>query len=144
MGSTDDQKSNEGARFRDKGLIRALLILAGTLCVALGILGIVLPVLPTTPFLLLAAVCYARSSRRFYHWLMTNRWFGSYVRRYQEGKGIPVKLKILAILLLWLVSGYAVWFVATLWWVRLILCIVAIGVTIHLMAIKTSKPEGKK
>jgi uncharacterized membrane protein YbaN (DUF454 family) len=144
MGSTDDQKSNEGPRFQDTGLIRALLILAGTLCVALGILGIVLPVLPTTPFLLLAAVCYARSSRRFYHWLMTNRWFGRYVRRYQEGKGIPVKLKVLAILLLWLVSGYAIWFVATLWWVRLILCIVAIGVTIHLMAIKTSKPEVRK
>ena len=73
-----------------KRLTRVLLIAGGNLCVALAVLGLFLPVLPTTPFLLLAAVCYARSSERFYHWLVTNRWFGAYIRNYREGRGIPL------------------------------------------------------
>ena len=81
-------------------MTRILLIACGTLCVALAVLGLFLPVLPTTPLLLLAAVCYARSSERFYHWLMTNRWFGAYIRNYREGRGIPLWHKVLAISLL--------------------------------------------
>jgi uncharacterized membrane protein YbaN (DUF454 family) len=123
-----------------KELIKKLLIVSGTLCVALAILGMFLPVLPTTPFLLLAAVCYARGSKRFYNWLMTNRWYGQYIRHYREGKGIPLKQKVFAILLLWLTIGYAVWAVS-LWWVQLILLAIAGGVTIHLTTIKTFKPE---
>ena len=92
-------------------LIRTLLLVSGTLCVVLGVLGMFLPVLPTTPFLLLAAICYARSSKRFYNWLMTNRWCGAYIRNYREGRGIPLKQKVLTILLLWLTIGYAAWFV---------------------------------
>jgi hypothetical protein len=124
-----------------KGLTRTLLIVGGTLCVALGILGMFLPVLPTTPFLLLAAVCYARSSKRFYDWLMTNRWCGAYIRNYREGRGITLRQKALTISLLWLTIGYAVWFVLSLWWVRLILLGVAGGVTFHLIRMKTLKPE---
>ncbi len=66
------------------------LIVAGTICVCLGVAGIFLPLLPTTPFLLLAAVCYAGSSPRFYHWLMNNRWFGRYIKNYREGKGLTL------------------------------------------------------
>lgn len=126
-----------------KNLKRNLLIAAGTLCVALGVLGIFLPVLPTTPFLLLAAICYARSSERFYHWLLTNRWFGEYIRNYREGRGIPLRQKVLTILLLWLTIGYAAWFVVPLWWVKLILLGIAAGVTIHLLKIKTFQPEAQ-
>jgi uncharacterized membrane protein YbaN (DUF454 family) len=122
-------------------LIRILLITSGTLCVILGFLGMFMPVLPTTPFLLLAAICYARSSKRFYNWLMTNRWCGAYIRNYREGRGIPLKQKVLTILLLWLTIGYAAWFVISLWWVKLILLGIAVGVTIHLVRIKTFKPE---
>ena len=65
-----------------KKLVRVLLLLGGTLCVILAVVGMFVPVLPTTPLLLLAAVCYARSSERFYRWLLTNRWCGPYIRNY--------------------------------------------------------------
>ena len=123
-----------------KGLTRPLLIIGGTLCVALGVVGMFFPVLPTTPFLLLAAFFYARSSKRFYHWLMTNRWFGDYIRNYREGRGIPLKQKILTILLLWLTIGYAALFVMSLGWVKLILLGIAVGVTIHLIKVETLEP----
>lgn len=121
--------------------IRLLLIIAGTACVVLGVVGMFLPILPTTPFLLLAAVCYARSSRRFYHWLLTNRWFGRYIRNYREGRGIPLREKAAIILLLWLTIVYAAWFVARPWWLKAILLGIAVGVTIHLVKTKTLKPE---
>jgi uncharacterized membrane protein YbaN (DUF454 family) len=124
-----------------RDLTRTLLIITGTLCVMLGVLGLFLPVLPTTPFLLLAAACYARSSRRFYHWLTTNRWFGEYIRNYREGRGIPPQQKILTLLLLWLTIGYAAWFAVSLWWVKLIRLGIAAGVTIHLARTKTFRPE---
>jgi uncharacterized membrane protein YbaN (DUF454 family) len=120
---------------------RILLIALGTLCVALGVLGMFLPVLPTTPFLLLAAICYGRSSKRFYRWLMTNRWCGEYIRNYREGKGLPLRQKVLTILLLWLTIGYTVWLAISLWWLRLILLGIAVGVTVHLVKIKTYRPE---
>jgi len=126
-----------------KGLTRTLLVVSGTLCVALGVLGMFLPVLPTTPFLLLAAICYARSSKWFYNWLMTNRWCGKYISNYREGRGIPLKQKGLTILLLWLTIGYAACFVISLWWVKLILLGIAVGVTIHMVRIKTFKPEAQ-
>ena len=123
------------------GFVRNLLIVSGTLCVALGVLGIFLPVLPTTPFLLLAAVCYARSSRRFHHWLLTNRWCGEYIKNYREGKGIPRKQKITMVALLWLTIGSTALLAVSLWWVRLILLGMAVGVTAHLARIKTFEPE---
>ncbi len=123
-----------------QNLKRTLLIAAGTLFVAMGILGMFVPVLPTTPFLLLAAYCYARSSNRFYQWLITNRWCGEYIRNYREGKGIPLKQKILTIVLLWLTIGNTVIFVTSQWWLRFILIGIAIGVTIHLIRIKTFRP----
>ncbi len=124
-----------------KGVIRTLLIVTGTLSVMLGILGIFLPLLPTTPFLLLAAFCYSRSSDRFYHWLITNRWFGEYIRNYREGRGIALRQKIIALSLLWLTMSYSIWFVVSQWWVQLILLGIAVSVTIHLIRMKTFRPE---
>jgi uncharacterized protein len=109
--------------------------------VILAAVGIILPILPTTPFLLLAAYLYARSSNRFYNWLLSNRWFGEYIRNYREGKGIPLIHKIISILLLWLTIVYSVWFVVSLLWVKLMLIGIAGGVTIHLVRVKTFKPE---
>ena len=121
--------------------IRTLLIVLGTLCVALAVLGMFLPVLPTTPFLLLAAICYSRSSERFYRWLITNRWCGEYIRNYRDGRGIPLKQKVLTILLLWLTIGSTAWLAVSQWWIRLILFGIAVSVTVHLLRIKTYKPK---
>jgi hypothetical protein len=114
-----------------------LLVAAGTLLVGLGIVGIFVPVLPATPFLLLAAVCYARSSQRLYNWLLTNRWCGAYIRNYREGKGISLKLKAVTLSLLWLTIGASAILAVELWWVRLILLAIAIGVTTHIMRLRT-------
>ena len=118
---------------------RVLLMACGTLCVAFGVLGMFVPVLPTTPFLLLAAICYARSSERFYHWLLNNPWFGEYIKNYREGRGIPLREKILALVALWLTIGFTTVFVVSAGWGQLVLLAIAVGVTIHLVRIKTFK-----
>lgn len=105
----------------------------------LGLLGIFLPILPTTPFLLLASACYFRSSEKFYRLLLDNRLFGGYIRSYIEGRGIPVKTKIFVIILLWLSILFSVNFVVSIVWLKILLLIVAIGVTIHLVLIKPHK-----
>lgn len=99
------------------------------------------PVLPTTPFLLLAAVCYARSSERFYHWLLNNRWFGEYIKNYRDGRGIPLREKTLTIIALWLTIGFTTLFVVSVWWIQIILLGIAVGVTIHLVRTKTFDPD---
>jgi uncharacterized membrane protein YbaN (DUF454 family) len=100
---------------------RWALILAGNFFVALGILGIFLPLLPTTPFLLLAAACYFRSSERFYNWLINNKWLGNYIKNYREKKSIPLKVKVLCLSFLWLTIGYSVFFVVNTFLLRVIL-----------------------
>jgi hypothetical protein len=92
----------------------------------------------------LAAVCYSNSSKRFYHWLLNNRLFGNYIRNYRAGLGIPLKQKIFTLLLLWLTIGYTVGFVVSLVWLRILLAGIAVGVTIHLLMMKTYKPETKQ
>ena len=124
-------------------VIKKLLLLAGTLCLGLGILGIFFPILPTTPFLLLAAFCYARSSQRFYHWLITNRWFGAYLRNYRERRGLPLRHKVITIALVWLSIGSALLFVVEAWWLRVLLLVIAAGVTHHIARIKTAAPQGQ-
>ncbi len=126
-----------------KEFVRVLLIVCGTLSLALGVLGIFLPLLPTTPFLLLAAACYARSSKRFYHWLMNTPWCGEYIHNYRQGRGIPLKQKVLTILLLWLTIGYTVTYAIPPWWAKLLLLGVAGGVTIHLIRTRTFNPEAQ-
>ena len=120
-------------------VIRVVLVILGTLSVALGVIGAVLPVLPTTPFLLLAAALYARSSKRFYNWLLNNRMFGSYIRNYREGNGIPAKVKVFVICLLWLTIGSSAIFAIQNNYIRVLLFLIAIGVTAHLVAIKTKR-----
>jgi uncharacterized membrane protein YbaN (DUF454 family) len=120
---------------------RRLLIAAGTLCTGLGIIGIFVPILPTTPFLLLAAACYMRSSERFYRWLTNNRVFGAYVRNYIEGRGMPIRIKVLTILLLWLAIGLSITFAVQSLVIRIILISIAVGVTVHIALIRKRKVE---
>ncbi|MFH1775134.1 MAG: YbaN family protein [Chloroflexota bacterium] len=119
--------------------MRILLITAGTLFVGLGIIGIFVPILPTTPFLLLAAACYARSSPRFYDWLLNNRWFGSYLKNYLQGKGVPLRVKVITIALLWVTIGCSIVFAVELLAVRVAMLLIAIVVTIHILSRRTLK-----
>ena len=134
-----EESDSEKTNIVSNRFIKVLLIIAGTVSVGLGLIGIFLPILPTTPFLLLAAACYIRSSKRFYHWLLNNKLFGRYIKNYREGKGIPIKMKVLSITLLWLTILYSVIFVIDNLFVRIILIIIAIAVTIHILAIRTFK-----
>jgi hypothetical protein len=123
---------------------RLVLVIAGTISVGLGILGIFLPLLPTTPFLLLAAFLYARSSQRFYDWLLNNRWFGSYITNYRERRGISLKIKILAVSVLWITITFSSWFVVQLLMARIVLFLIAAGVTWHILSFKTLKHKGNE
>lgn len=119
-------------------IVRALFFVAGTVSLTIGAIGIVLPVLPTTPFLLLALACYCRSSERMTKWVLTNKYFGSYIRRYKEGKGIPIKTKIVALAALWITISYSAFFIVNIWWiVQLILFAIAIAVSIHIIRLPT-------
>ena len=126
----------------DKCVMR-LLIIAGSLLVGLGIIGIFVPMLPTTPFLLLAAACYARSSPKFYYWLLNNRWFGSYIN-YRQRKGIPLTIKIFTLALLWLTIETSAAFAAHSLTVRIILILIAVAVSVHILTIKTLKSNRRR
>src|SRR4030066_2358408 len=117
-------------------LVRVTLIITGTFFVAIGVLGIFLPLLPTTPFLLIAAALYARSSERFYYWLLHNRWFGGYIKNYREGKGISRKVKIWTISLLWITIIFSICTVEIVL-VRILLFLIAAAVRIHIISIRT-------
>lgn len=118
-------------------LIKGLWTALGTFFLCLGVIGIVLPLLPTTPFLLLAAACYIRGSERMYKWLLGNKWFGEYIKNYREGRGVPLKVKVLSISFLWAAIGFSAFFVVDIFWIRIILIAIAIGVSIHIISLKT-------
>jgi hypothetical protein len=118
---------------------RPLLAAAGLFFTALALLGILLPVLPTTPFLLLAAWCFARSSPRLYAWLHENRLFGKHLRRYRNGEGLPLPAKVTAISLLWLTLGAsAAWAWPQRPWLAAALVFIGAAVTVHIALIKSA------
>ena len=101
---------------------RVLLIILGWICVVLATLGVVLPLLPTTPFLLLAGWCFARSSPRFHHWLLHRSWFGSYLRHWQQHRALPKGAKPKAVALILVTFAVSIYFVPLLWVRILLLC----------------------
>lgn len=118
--------------------MRIFLATLGTLALVLGIIGIFVPLLPTTPFLLLAAALWVRSSPRLYAWLLTHRIFGRYIRNYRENRAIPLRAKVVSLLLMWTTMLYCI--VALLgawWWMQVALLIVAVGVTWHILSFAT-------
>jgi uncharacterized membrane protein YbaN (DUF454 family) len=120
---------------------RVFLLVAGSLFLITGAVGVVVPVLPTTPFLILAAFCYARGSSRWYRWLIGNRVFGRYLNDYLCGRGIPWRVKVPTLVLLWcVISVTAVVFVEQLW-LRVLLFVVAVGVTGHVLLLKNRRRE---
>ena len=125
-------------------IIRTILIIAGTISLVLGIVGIFLPILPTTPFLLLSAACYARGSDRFYSWLLCNKFVGNYIKNYRDGMGVALRIKIITLSFLWATILISALFVVSNISIRIILIIIAIGVTLHIATIKTMKEEKLK
>ena len=117
-------------------LLRYCLLTIGWLSVALGVLGIFLPLLPTTPFLLLAAACFMRSSKRFYLWLVEHPQLGPWIRDYLAGEGIPRKAKIYAISLMWVSIGISCALVPLIW-ARLFMLTSAVLVSLYILKQKT-------
>ncbi len=120
---------------------KRLFIVLGFIFLGLGILGIFLPLLPTTPFLLLAAWLFAKSSERLYRRLINDKYVGNYIKDFKEYRSIPLKTKIFAISLIWLTMGYSIIFAIKIIWVKIVLLIVAIGVTIHILSFKTKRKK---
>ena len=112
--------------------------LAGSFFVGAGILGIFLPLLPTVPLLLLAAFCYWRGSPKFYNWLINLGSVGQLIKDFREGKGLPAKVKFRSILFLWISIGISTIFLLSNIALKIILLLVAIGVTIYILRTKTS------
>ena len=111
--------------------MKIILNFVGIVAVMLGVLGIFLPLLPTTPFLLLASACFARASPRLHNWLRTNRVFGKYLRDYENGAGIPKRGKVWILIFMWGSMSYSVWRTDLLW-VRLLIVVIGTCVTIYL------------
>jgi uncharacterized membrane protein YbaN (DUF454 family) len=117
---------------------------AGALCVALGTIGIVIPLLPTTPFLLLAAGCFAKGSPRMYRWLMSNRLFGSHLESYREGKGLTTKAKIVSITGVVLGLTLSIIFTGFDLLISTVLVAVGAAVTIHILTIPNSDQRANR
>ncbi len=120
-------------------IVRLLWNAVGTFFLVLGLVGIPLPLLPTTPFLLIAAACYLRGSKRMYSWMMKSKYFGHYLRDYMEGNGLAIRTKVVALSMLWGVIAFSATFATGSTIVRIGLLAVAIGVTIHLLTLKTKR-----
>lgn len=119
---------------------RYLFIGIGFLCVLLAAIGLFLPLLPTTPFLLLASFLFLRSSKRLHHWLLNHKVFGRFIHDYLVHKSIPLRTKILAIICLWVSLGLSIFLVQKPV-VSIILPLVGVGVTIHLLSLRSRVPS---
>jgi len=115
-----------------------LLNTVGTVSLALGVLGVFLPLLPATPFLLLASACYVRGSERLHRRLMGNRLLGGYIRNFQKGRGIPLRAKVLTVALLWASLLFSMYRVDVLV-VDIVLCVIGATTTTLILRMKTLK-----
>jgi uncharacterized protein len=119
--------------------LKHTLTIIGLIAVVLAILGVFLPLLPTTPFLLLASACFARGSERLHGWLLNNKLFGTAIRDFEQGKGMPRKAKIMAVTLLWASLAFSVFKASSVIVIALLVC-VGIGVTTYLLAFVPTRP----
>lgn len=120
--------------FIQQVMIKIILRIVGTISLILGIIGIALPILPTTPFLLLTAFCYLKSAPAWHKRLLESKHLGPYIKNFQENKCIPLRIKVYSISMLWLTTSISAIFFVSLWWVRALLFAIAVGVTIHILS----------
>lgn len=119
--------------------MKTICIIIGTISLALGIIGIFVPLLPTTPFLLLTAALYFRGSPRLYQWLLSHKHLGPYIHNFRENKAIPLRAKIISLTLMWGTMLYCIFFLIPLIWVKVLMFFIAAGVTYHILSFKTLK-----
>jgi len=118
---------------------KTLYVIFGSISLALGTLGIFLPLLPTTPFYLLTAWLYMHGSKKLYDKVMSNKYFGAIVRNFQEDKSLSIRTKVIILSMLWGTILFSAFIIVSAWWLRFILFAIAIGVTIHILSFKTRK-----
>ena len=117
--------------------MKIFLTILGLISLGLGILGIFLPVLPTTPLLLLAAALFLRSHKGLYDWLLNHPKLGPYIRNFMEYKAIPLKIKVLSVSMVWLTLLYCAIFVAGHWAFLTFFILLAAAITLHILSYKT-------
>ncbi|TDM11916.1 YbaN family protein [Macrococcus lamae] len=120
--------------------MRILLMIIGTICTILGFIGVVLPLLPTTPFLLLAALCFARSSDRFHQWLIQTKPYQSYVEDFRQHRGYTLKKKIQLLISVYIVVGFSIYMIDHLY-IRIALSMMLLVQTIVLVFFVRTLPE---
>ena len=120
--------------------MRIFLIIIGSISLGLGVLGIFLPMLPTTPFLLLSAAVWLKASPRLYEWLLNHKVLGEYIRNFREHRAIPLRVKVISVSLVWLTIGYCIFAVVNEWlWAQLLMALLAIAISWHILSFKTLK-----
>lgn len=119
--------------------MKHIFIILGSLSLALGVLGIFVPLLPTTPLLLLAAALYFRSSPRLYEWLLNHPRLGEYIRNFRESRAIPLRVKIVSVSLVWLTIGYCIVAVVDEWWAQVLMGVLAVAISWHILSFATLK-----
>lgn len=133
---------SEEMRLANNGVVRIWYLAAGHLSIVLAILGIFLPLLPTTPFLLLAAFCYARGSVRFYNWLLNSPTFGPIIRNWREDRSVALKHKVMAIGLITLSIGSSVIFFVPNIYGKICLSLLGVAWIVVMLRIPTKKGSG--
>lgn len=139
MSKLDTEREANSRRMHSSRHVRALLIVTGTICAVIGIVGIVVPLLPTTPFLLLAAACYARSSDRFYNWILGNRYFGPPIREWRDTHTVSRKNKRNAVIVVLISFGFTITFAVDKPLVRIILSLLALGLIMTILCLPAPK-----
>ena len=125
--------------------MKKICVILGTLSLVLGIVGIVVPLLPTTPFLLLAATLYLKGSQRLYDWLINHPRLGKYIRYFREYRAIPLHAKIISVTLIWLTIGYCIVAVVNeYWWAQVAMGVLAVAVSWHILSYATLKKDCDK
>jgi len=120
--------------------VKIIYAILGLISLGVGIIGVFLPLLPTTPFLLLSAALFARSSTRLYNWLLNHKILGAFIRNYREDKSVTVRVKVIAISMLWATMLFSIFLVVNeKWWLQVMLGTIATGVTIFIMSLKTRR-----
>jgi len=131
----------ENVRVEQSRIVRYAYVISGFLLVAIGVIGIFLPLLPTTIFLILASACFVKSSPKANEWLRNNKYLGHYLKNYQDRAGLTIKSKIFTIIFLWLSILFSAFYLTDEFYIKIILFAIAIGVSIHLIMVKTKNHE---